>query len=198
MTSDSERSIDLNNSESENEREDEYIKREDQSGDSSEPAQAEISDPLEQIQQLKLELDEYKDLFLRKAADFENFRKRKQMESSSIARNTEELLIASLLPVLDDFERLFSTAAEEQLDREAPFLRGARLIYDKMINLLTARGLKPLEAVGQPFNPELHEAIMQQPQSGVEAGVVLQEFTRGWRLGDKVIRHAKVVVSSEQ
>jgi molecular chaperone GrpE len=197
MSSDSERSIDLNDSESENEREDEYISSEVQTGNGSEPTPVELSDPLEQIQQLKLELDEYKDLFLRKAADFENFRKRKQMEASSVARNTEEIMIASLLPVLDDFERLFSNAAEEQLERDAPFLRGAHLIYDKMMNLLQARGLKPMEAVGQPFNPELHEAIMQQSQSGVEPGVVLQESARGWRLGDKVIRHAKVVVSSE-
>jgi molecular chaperone GrpE len=198
MPGDNEPSIDLNNSESDNDPEDRYIHQETQAGDEAESVSAEISDPLEQIQQLKLELDEYKDLYLRKAADFENFRKRKQLEASSLARNTEEIMIASLLPILDDFERLFSNAAEEQLDPEAPFLRGARLIYDKMINLLTARGLKPLEAMGQPFDPDLHEAIMQQPQSGVEPGIVLQEFARGWRLGDKVIRHAKVVVSSEQ
>jgi molecular chaperone GrpE len=173
----------------------EIIEGDDTEASETKDSEASATELTDQLRQLKLELDEYKDLFLRKAADFENFRKRKQQESSSIARVTEENLIIQLLPVLDDFERLFSTAEEEKYDRET-FLRGARMIYDKLNTLLTARGLKPLEAVGQPFDPQLHEAVMQQPQSGVEPGTVLQEYARGYRLGDKVIRHGKVVVSS--
>lgn len=193
MLNDKERPIDLDNPETEAERGDGH-KAQDEP-EAQEPRELAAPDYAEEIRQLKLELDEYKDLFLRKAADFENYKKRKQQETAAVARNTEESLIGLLLPVLDDFERLFFNAEEEKFDREA-FLRGARLIYDKMMTLLTARGLKPIEAVGQPFNPELHEAIMQQPQSGVEPGTVLQEYARGWRLGDKVIRHSKVVVSS--
>mgnify|MGYP005834413525 FL=1 len=154
-------------------------------------------DPEEQIAQLKLEVDEYKDLYLRKAAEFENFKRRKQLEFTSLLNSASEALITALLPILDDFDRLIENVRQVNHDAEAmkQELRGAELIRDKLLEVLTARGLKPIESVGMPFDPELHEAMLQQQDSGAEAGIVLQEFQRGYRLGDKVIRHAKVVVS---
>ncbi|RJP77656.1 MAG: nucleotide exchange factor GrpE [Candidatus Zixiibacteriota bacterium] len=149
----------------------------------------------EEIQRLRLELDEYKNLYLRKAAEFENFRKRKQQEFSALVATAEESLVSDLLPVLDDLQRLLATAQDESWSRES-FLRGAQMIHDKMMDILAARGLKPLEAAGMPFDPNLHEALMQQHESGAEPGTVLQEFLRGYRLGDKIIRHAQVVVSA--
>jgi molecular chaperone GrpE len=159
------------------------------------PVNSEKSDPEEEIQRLKLELDEYKDLFLRKAAEFENFKKRKQGEFAALINSAEESLIAELLPVLDDLQRLLQHTQDEQWNREA-FLRGSQLIHDKLTDLLTSRGLRPIEAVGTPFNPELHEALLQQSEGGVEPGMVLQEHLRGYRLGDKVLRHTQVVVSA--
>jgi len=170
----------------------------------SEPAisQAEVEpaplpSPEDEIQQLKLQLDEYKDLFLRKAAEFENFKKRKQQEYAAVITSVTEGLIADLLPALDDLDRLVDNAAagENPIENSESLLRGARLIRDKIMVLLQARGVKAIESVGTPFDPELHEAIMQQPESGSEPGIVLQEFARGYRLGEKVIRHAQVVVS---
>ncbi len=154
-------------------------------------------DPEEQIAQLKLELDEYKDLYLRKAAEFENFKRRKQLEFTSLLNSASEALITALLPILDDFDRLIENVRKDNDDAETikQELRGAELIRDKLLEVLTARGLKPIESVGLPFDPALHEAMLQQQDSGAEAGIVLQEFQRGYRLGDKVIRHAKVVVS---
>jgi molecular chaperone GrpE len=195
MSNDKERPTNSKNTETDDDQNEVFEGTEIEPQEPQETTQLPAPDYPEQIQQLKLELDEYKDLFLRKAADFENYKKRKQAECSVIARSTEEQLISQLLPVLDDFERLFYNAEEEQYDREA-FLRGAKLIYDKLMKMLEARGVKAVESVGQPFDPQLHEAILQQPQSGVEPGTVLQEYERGYRLGDKVVRHAKVVVSS--
>jgi molecular chaperone GrpE len=151
----------------------------------------------DEIQRLKLQLDEYKDLFLRKAAEFENFKKRKQQEYASLIITATEALIIELLPVMDDLDRLLeNTAAKENNSNTSESLqRGALLIRDKIMDLLQGRGLKAIESVGTPFDPELHEALMQEQNSGREPGIVLKEFTRGYRLGDKVIRHAQVVVS---
>jgi molecular chaperone GrpE len=158
-----------------------------------EPAVAENLDLQDQIRQLRLELDEYKNLYLRKAAEFENFKKRKQLEFQTLIRSAEESLIESLLPVLDDFDRI---DAEDSGDRES-LLQGVRLIRDKLWNALSSRGLQPIEAEGKPFDPELHEAIMQREEEGAEPNTVLEEHQRGYRLGDKVIRHSKVIVSTQ-
>ena len=195
MPKDRENPINMNNSDPENESSEELENIQEAPEETTETEPTGAGDQPEAIRQLKLELDEYKDRFLRKAAEFENFRKRKQTESALLARSAEESLISQLLPVLDDFDRLFSNAQEDLFQQEA-FLRGAQLIYDKLMTLLTARGVQPIQAVGQPFDPQLHEAVTQQPQSGVEPGMVVQEFARGYRIGDRVIRHTKVVVSS--
>jgi molecular chaperone GrpE len=164
---------------------------------SAEPETEIVPSPEEEIQRLRLQLDEYKDLFLRKAAEFENFKKRRQQDYSALMTNAHEALILELLPVLDDLDRLLANATFEENGSEATasLLRGAKLIRDKLLDLLQARGLKAIESVGMPFDPELHEALMQQQDSGSEPGMVLQEFARGYRLGEKVIRHAQVVVS---
>ena len=146
----------------------------------------------EAIQQLRLELDEYKNLYLRKAAEFENFKKRKQAEFKALIQSAEESLIASLLPVLDDFDRVQTNHNADVKN----LLQGVQLIRDKLWDTLAARGLQAIESVGNPFDPQLHEAIMQQEEDGTEPDVVLQEHERGYRLGEKVIRHSKVVVSS--
>ncbi len=146
----------------------------------------------DEIGQVRLELDEYKNLYLRKSAEFENFKKRKRQEFEALIQSAEESLIASLLPVLDDLDRV---SVNGEADNES-LLQGIQLIREKLWNILAARGLAPIEAVGNPFNPELHEAIMQQEEEGQEADIVLQEHERGFKLGDRVIRHTKVVVSS--
>jgi len=169
----------------------------------SEPAisQAEVEpelppSPDDEIQQLKLQLDEYKDLFLRKAAEFENFKKRKQQEYVALTTSATEALIVELLPALDDLDRLLENAGagENNKENSESLRRGARQIRDKIMDLLQARGVKAIESVGTLFDPELHEALMQEQNSG-EPGIVLKEFRRGYRLGVKVIRHAQVVVS---
>lgn len=160
--------------------------------ESLEEADSEPTELPDDIQRLKLELDEYKNLYLRKAAEFENFKKRKQQEFKALIHSAEESLITSLLPVLDDFERV---QANHEADVES-LLQGVQLIRDKFWDALAARGLHVVESVGKPFDPQLHEAILQQEEVDAEPDIVLQEHERGYQLGEKVIRHSKVVVSS--
>jgi molecular chaperone GrpE len=160
--------------------------------DGIEEVEPELTELPDDIQRLKLELDEYKNLYLRKAAEFENFKKRKQQEFKALIQSAEESLIASLLPVLDDFERV---QANHNADVES-LLQGVQLIRDKFWDALAARGLQIVESVGKPFDPRLHEAILQQEEDGTEPDIVLQEHERGYQLGEKVIRHSKVVVSA--
>lgn len=148
-------------------------------------------DVVEQFQRFQAQVEEYKNLFLRKAAEFENYKKRTQQEFRTLINSAEEALISELLPVLDDFDRLLANSE----GNSESLLRGAQLIRDKLMDLLLAKGLRPIEAVGTPFDPQFHEALLQQQDSTVEPGVVLQEHLRGYRLGDKVIRHTQVVVS---
>ncbi len=146
----------------------------------------------DELIKLRLELDEYKNLYLRKSAEFENFRKRKQQEFRDLILSAEESLITSLLPILDDFDRveINGSADPESLTQ------GVKLIREKLWNALSARGVTLIESVGKPFDPQLHEAILQQEEEGKEPDIVIQEHQRGYRLGKKVIRHSQVVVSA--
>jgi len=162
---------------------------------SAEP-QADVEPDIEALKQelavVKLELDEYKNYYLRKAAEFDNFKKRKQQEFQTLVRSAEESLIVDLLPVIDDLERV----EENESSDASGLLQGVALIREKLQNILQMKGLEKIESVGKPFDPELHEAMLQQEQEGTEPDTVIQEHECGYRLGDKVIRHAKVVVST--
>ncbi|MCX6640374.1 MAG: nucleotide exchange factor GrpE [bacterium] len=159
---------------------------------SLEETSAEEFDLEAEYQKLRLDLDEYKNLFLRKAAEFENFKKRKQTEFQMFLKAAEEALILDILPVMDDIDRLLaSTEGDAEMLR-----RGAQLIRDKLWEKLSARGLEPIEAVGFPFDPTLHDALMQQKTEENTPGTVLAEHEKGYKLAGKIIRHAKVVVSS--
>ncbi len=150
--------------------------------------------------QLKLEAAEklaesYKDQLLRKAAEFENYKKRTEADYLNLIKNANEGLIASLIPILDDFSRSMKSGRE--VKEHESFFRGVELIYNKFIKLLESHGLAPFESVGKPFDVEYHDALLQMPRADVPPHTVVEEIERGYRLFDKVIRHAKVIVSAE-
>lgn len=155
-----------------------------------------LTDPLpadNEGDKLKAELAESKDKYLRLAAEFDNFRRRSAKERIELIQTAGREVIKELLEVLDDVER-----AEKQLetsDDMAQNKQGIHLVFGKLRNVLQARGLKPMEAIGQEFNPDLHEAITEIPAASEEAkGKVADEVVKGYYLNDKIIRHAKVVV----
>jgi molecular chaperone GrpE len=143
--------------------------------------------------ELKQQLAEADDKYLRLFADFDNFRKRNQKERIELIKIAGMDVITSLLPVLDDFQR----ALRQMEAMQDPMTEGVILIYQKLLSTLEAKGLKAMKSVGENFNPELHEAISEIPVPDESMkGKVVDEIEPGYYLNDKIIRHAKVVVGN--
>jgi molecular chaperone GrpE len=134
-----------------------------------------------------------KDKFLRLLAEYDNYRKRASREIEQLSKTANEQLIRELLPILDNLDRASffkndGTTLEE-------YVKGVALIEEQLRDILARVGLMPIEVVGKPFDPTLHEAILQIEAKEHESGVVTAETQKGYMLSDKVIRHAKVIVS---
>jgi molecular chaperone GrpE len=139
------------------------------------------------------EVSQLRDQLLRKAAEFENYKKRTESEISSYLKYANEELITELLPVLDDFDRVISSW-DEKHDVET-FKKGVELIYDKFKKVLGKKGLKEMESTGKPFDVNLHDALMQVENNELKPNTVADTVEKGYYLKDKVLRHAKVLVS---
>ena len=139
-----------------------------------------------ELAELKTQLEELKDKYLRQAAEFSNFRQRTIREKAdTIAMATRDTMTA-LMPILDDFERA---------SKNETFTEGVNLVHQKLINSLTIRGLKPMEsAAGEAFDPEFHEAITEIPAGESLVGKIVDTVEKGYLLNNKIVRHAKVVV----
>ena len=158
------------------------------------PAAGEESKKLaDKVAELESQVNSYKDLYLRKAAEFDNFKKRTEQELGSIVRFANEDLVRSILPVVDDLERSLKNARDSS---ETPFYKGIELILQKMLKILDSLGVKPFETVGKEFDVHYHDAMMQMPKEGVPPHTVLEEVEKGYLYHEKVLRHAKVVVSA--
>lgn len=158
--------------------------------------------PEEQIAALKEEQEELNDKLLRKAAEFQNFRRRMQREKKKLYRSGKQDVIMPMLDVLDDFQRSIEAAEQlqEQEDVEAAYeslKSGVEMVFQKFLDELSGVGVEPIKAEGEPFDENEHEAMMQQPApEGVEEGIVLKETRTGYRLDDQVLRHSRVIVAS--
>jgi len=139
-------------------------------------------------------VNSYKDQLLRLAAEFENFRKRLEIERADFVKFSNEKIIKDLIPVLDDFERAIAKATQNS-DGES-FRKGVELIYQKFSKLLQDKGLKPIESVGKEFDVMYHDVLMQVPSPGVTPDTIVEEVERGYTLHGKVIKHAKVIVAA--
>jgi molecular chaperone GrpE len=148
-----------------------------------------------EITELKTELDEMRDKYVRLYADFDNHKKRTAREKLELILTAGKDVIKDMLPVLDDFERAIK-ALEKNKDAVAA-KEGMQLIYNKLLNTLTAKGLKPMECLGKEFNVEEHEAITEIPAPTPELeGKVIDELEKGYYLNGKLIRFAKVIVGA--
>jgi molecular chaperone GrpE len=147
----------------------------------------------ERLAQVEAERDERVDDLKRVAADFENYRKRVARDQESLVARAHERLVKELLPVLDDLERALSAAEEHQ---EGKLEEGVRLVHQELQAALTREGLAEIETNGR-FDPHVHEALLSQP-SDAEEGSVLEVVQKGYRLGDRVVRPARVVVAAAQ
>ena len=140
---------------------------------------------------LQAERDELFDRLQRLAAEFDNFRKRNARENAALAERANERLVKELIPILDDLGRALEAAAEHQ---EAKLEEGVRLVHRSLADLLTKEGLAEIEPEGK-FDPHVHEALLSQP-SDAEEGSVIEVVQKGYKLGDKVLRPARVVVAA--
>jgi len=131
------------------------------------------------------------DSYLRLAADFDNYRKRVAREHAELTTRANERLVNELLPVLDNLERALEAAGAHE---EAKLEEGVQLVHRSLAALLERHGLKEIETEGA-FDPHVHEALLAQPGEGAEEGSVLQVLQKGYRLGDRVLRPARVIVA---
>jgi len=148
-----------------------------------------------EVDKLQNEVAQLNDKYMRLYSDFENFKRRTFKERMELMQTANQEMMLAVIPVLDDFERAMKSF--ELVTDVAPLIEGLELINQKFKGILQQKGLKPLESIGEPFNIDLHEAITNIPvEDESKKGTVLDEVERGYMLGDKVIRFAKVVVAS--
>lgn len=145
------------------------------------------------IEELAKQAEENQQRYLRAQADFDNFRRRTQKEKEDLAQYASMKLIGQLLPVVDNFERAVAAASANQ-DFEA-LAKGVDMIFRQLEQTLQQEGLKAMEAVGEPFNPEFHQAIMTVESDDHEEGIIVEEVQKGYILKDRVLRPAMVKVS---
>jgi molecular chaperone GrpE len=147
----------------------------------------------EKLAHLEAEVAELKDKYLRLFAEFDNYKKRTVKERLDLMRNAAQDTLASLLSVLDDFDRAKKIADDPATTEQ--FSDGVELVYQKLYSTLRSRGLQEMVTTGEEFNPELHEAITEIPAPTEELkGRIVDTIEKGYYLNDKIIRHAKVVV----
>ena len=137
-------------------------------------------------------IEELEDKVKRQLAEFENFRNRSEKEKTAMFETGAKSVIEKMLPVIDNFERGLAMIPEEEKD--TPFADGMNKIYKQMVTELDGLGVKPIEAVGKEFDPNLHNAVMQVESDEYESGVIAQELQKGYTYRDTVVRHSMVAV----
>lgn len=151
--------------------------------------------PADTVAALERQRDEFKDRMLRAQAECANISKRLQQQHAESLKLAGMGLVRAILPALDNFDRTLANLKEAHA--EDPVIAGVKMIADQLAKALKDYGVEPIAAVGRPFDPTLHEALLHDRQSNQAAGIVTQEFERGYMLHDRVVRHAKVAVAAE-
>lgn len=146
----------------------------------------------DRVAQLEAELEEMRQSLLRVHADFDNYRKRTRQEMDDLRKFAARALLAELLPVADNFDRALAAFVTGNVD---DIRAGVEMVRRQLAAVLEKHGVTPMECVGQAFDPTRHEAVMQEPADGREAGVVVEELQKGYMLHDKVLRPALVKVT---
>jgi molecular chaperone GrpE len=161
-----------------------------------------VTDPVDQGDQgstvadadeLQRQRDDYYDRLLRKTAEFDNYRKRVERDRQSMSETVAADVVRDLLPLVDDLERALK--AETGAEGAGAYRKGVELIHRQLLDILRKRGVRAIEALGADFDPHYHQAIAHEPAEGKRDGEVIEEFGRGYMLGDKLIRPAIVKVA---
>jgi molecular chaperone GrpE len=158
-----------------------------------EEAPVEDTGASDELERVTRERDQYLDSLQRLKAEFDNFRKRSAREYEAMSARATERVVKDLLPVVDDLERTLEAVRDPEGDSQT-LEEGVALVHRALVDLLRREGLAEIETKGK-FDPHVHEALLQQPADGAEAGAVLQVLQKGYTLGDRVVRPARVIVA---
>lgn len=159
-----------------------------------ERSSASVLEDLETLRSKAGERDEFLSLLQRTRADFENYQKRMHRELAQERRFAQAPLAEDLLPVLDNLDR--ATAAAKQVGESGPLVQGVAMVQSQLLELLRRHGVTRMEALGQPFDPHLHQAVMQQPAKDAAANTVIAVPEQGFMIHERVLRPARVVVAA--
>jgi molecular chaperone GrpE len=161
----------------------------------AETAEAKAAEQTEEslLTQLQGDIERFREHALRTQADFDNFRKRAAREKEDAIKFANSSFLERLIPILDNFELGLNAARGSAAD--SPILAGMDMVAKQLSEFLTSSGVEPVNAVGQPFDPNLHEAVAQEASATVPEGVVIHQLRRGFKLRDRLLRPATVVVS---
>ena len=138
---------------------------------------------------------ELNDKVVRQMAEFDNFRKRSEKEKHEMFASGEKAVIEAILPVVDNFERALGMAGADENKKADPFMEGMEKVYKQLMDELEKLGVKPIEALGADFDPNIHNAVMQEETEEYESGKVCKELQKGYMLNDSVVRHSMVSVA---
>lgn len=146
----------------------------------------------EQLDAMQKELDAQKDQYLRLAAEYDNFRKRSQREREAAFNDSKAAVLTEILPVIDNFERASQNKAASYED----FQKGIDMTFQQLMEIFTKLGAEPFGEAGEPFDPNIHNAVMHVEDEALDENVVTDVFSKGYKLGDRVLRHAMVKVAN--
>ncbi|MBM4157332.1 MAG: nucleotide exchange factor GrpE [Ignavibacteria bacterium] len=150
-----------------------------------------------EIDKLKQEIENLKDSYLRKAAEFENYKKRSESEFVNYLKYSSEKIIRELIPVYDDFNRTVESLEKQETNDFETLKTAFLLVYDKFKKVLEKEGLKEIDCLGKEFDVNLNDALLMVPREDVKPNTVIEVVEKGYYLNDKVLRHSKVLVSAE-
>jgi len=170
-------------------------KRKEKTGEQKEPelSKKELEELRQQLNDLQREKDELFAKLQRVSADYANFQKRAPKQISDTIAYEKENIIKTFLPVLDNFEHTLQN--EQSAENTEAFVKGVRIIYDQMLDILKSHGIEQIKSLGEKFDPALHEAMLQKTEHEEQDNIVLEEFQKGYKLNGRVIRPSKVIVN---
>lgn len=155
--------------------------------------EVEETEEKDEISSLREEVEAEQNKYLRLLADYDNFKRRTQKDKEIAAKFRSQSLLTDLLPVLDNFER--ALAVETKSDESASLLKGVEMVRNSLLEAVKREGLEEIKAVGEAFDPNFHQAVMQEKDENAEPGIVLQELQKGYTLKGRVLRPAMVKVN---
>jgi molecular chaperone GrpE len=148
---------------------------------------------LEKVRAQEAAIEEKENKLLRLQADFDNYRRRARLDMEAAQKYRAQNLVSDILPALDNFERALKVDVQD--DQMKSILQGMDMVYRQLVEALKKEGVEAIESVGQPFDPHLHQAVMQVEDSSFEANTVIEEFQKGYKLKDRIIRPSMVKVN---